>query len=63
VSEALATTASARILGDVHMLCQYGAARERTEAEFDSLLGRAGFELSRVVPTKGLFFVLEALPV
>jgi hypothetical protein len=35
---------------DLHMLLLLGA-RERTEAEFRELLGRAGFSLSRVVPT------------
>ena len=35
---------------DVHMLLLLGA-RERTEAEFRELLGRAGFSLARVIPT------------
>jgi hypothetical protein len=57
------STASGRIGGDIHMLVQYGGAKERTEREFDDLLAASGFELRRVVPTKGLFFVLEAAPV
>lgn len=63
ISDQLASTASARVFGDVHMLSQYGGAKERTEAQFDALLAGAGFELGRVAPTKGLFFVLEAAPV
>ena len=35
---------------DLHMLLLLGA-RERTEAEFRALLGRAGFDVTRVVPT------------
>ena len=36
---------------DLHMLLLLGA-RERTEAEFRALLGEAGFEVARVVPTR-----------
>ena len=36
---------------DLHMLLLLGA-RERTEAEFRALLGEAGFEVRRVVPTR-----------
>ena len=36
---------------DLHMLLLLGA-RERTEAEFRSLLGAAGFDIERVVPTR-----------
>ena len=36
---------------DLHMLLLLGA-RERTEAEFRALLGKAGFEVRRVVPTR-----------
>ncbi len=47
---------------DLHMLLMLGA-RERTEAEFRALLGGAGFEVQRVLPTRspaGLS-VIEAL--
>jgi len=62
ISEQLATTASARINGDVHMMIQYGDAKERTEVQFEELLGAAGFRMEGVLPTKGLFFVVEAVP-
>ena len=35
---------------DLHMLLLLGA-RERTEAEFAALLERAGFSLTRAIPT------------
>ena len=36
--------------------------QERTEAEYASLLGKAGFRLSRVVPTESVVSVVEAVP-
>ncbi len=36
--------------------------QERTEAEYASLLGKAGFHLSRVVPTASAVSVVEAVP-
>ena len=36
--------------------------QERTEAEYASLLGKAGFRLSRVVPTASAVSVVEAVP-
>jgi hypothetical protein len=63
LASAMATTASARICGDIHMLVQYGDAKERTEGQLEALLAAAGFEMGRVIPTKGLFFVVEARPV
>lgn len=44
---------------DVEMLLLAGG-KERTEAEFTKLLEGAGFKLTRVVPTKGALFVVEA---
>ena len=38
------------------------AARERTAAEYRDLLGRAGFELTRVVQTASPFSFVEAKP-
>lgn len=61
LASAMLSTASARVIGDVHMLSQYGDAKERTEAQLRDLLGAAGFKMTRVVPTKGLFFVVEAV--
>jgi hypothetical protein len=59
----MTTTHTPRLLGDVHMMVQYGGARERTEAQFGALLSAAGFKLTRITATKSLFFVLEAGPV
>jgi hypothetical protein len=44
---------------DLEMLMMPGG-RERTEAEFRSLLQRAGFDLTRVVPTQSPLSVIEA---
>lgn len=46
---------------DMVMLVVAGG-QERTEAEYASLLGKAGFRLSRVVPTESVVSVVEALP-
>ncbi len=44
---------------DIEMLLLPGG-KERTEAEFAKLFEGAGFKLTRVVPTKGALFVVEA---
>jgi ubiquinone/menaquinone biosynthesis C-methylase UbiE len=44
---------------DLNMLVMTGG-RERTEAEFQSLLAGAGFKLTRVIPTASPFAVIEA---
>ncbi len=49
------------MLMDLNMLVMTGG-RERTEREFTEVLSRAGFRLTRVVPTKSPFFLLEAHP-
>jgi hypothetical protein len=36
--------------------------QERTEAEYATLLGKAGFRLNRVVPTESVVSVVEAVP-
>jgi hypothetical protein len=46
-------------LVDLEMMLMPGG-RERTEAEFDVLFARAGFELTRVVPTESPLSVIEA---
>ena len=46
---------------DMVMLVVPGG-QERTEAEYASLLGKAGFRLGRVVPTESVVSVVEALP-
>jgi len=40
----------------------FPGGQERTEAEYASLLGKAGFRLSRVVPTESAVSVVEAVP-
>ena len=47
---------------DLDMLLFVGG-RERTEAEYASLLDRSGFELTRVVPTISTISLVEARPV
>ena len=46
---------------DMVMLVVPGG-QERTEAEYASLLGKAGFRLTRVVPTESVVSVVEAVP-
>jgi SAM-dependent methyltransferase len=45
-------------VSDLNMLVLTGG-RERTEGEYRTLLGRAGFGLSRVVPTRALVSLVE----
>jgi hypothetical protein len=45
---------------DIAMLMISG--RERTEEQFRELLGRAGFRLTRVVPTESPLSIIEAVP-
>lgn len=47
---------------DIAMLVMPGG-QERTEEEYGSLLGKAGFHLTRVVPTRSAVSVVEATPV
>ena len=46
---------------DLEMLLMPGG-RERTEAEFRDLLGKAGFKVTRVMPTPAMVAVIEAIP-
>jgi hypothetical protein len=46
---------------DLEMLVMAGG-KERTEAEFRALFDRAGFTLTRIVPTKSPLSVIEAKP-
>lgn len=62
-SNSMTTTHTPRMCADIHMLVHYGDAKERTEQQFEELLVAAGFRLNRVIPTKSMFFVLEASPV
>ena len=45
---------------DLQMLL-FLTGRERTESEYRDLLGRAGFELSRIVPTPSPYSVIEGV--
>jgi hypothetical protein len=47
---------------DIAMLSLTGG-RERTEAEYATLLSSAGFQLSRVIPVNPQFCIVEAFPV
>lgn len=47
---------------DIEMMVFVGG-KERTEGDFRELLGRAGFRLERVIPTRSPICLLEALPV
>lgn len=59
-----AGTAARRVARlDLQMLVMTPGGRERTEREFRSLLGEAGFELRTVIPTASPFHLLEAVPV
>lgn len=49
-------------LMDLQMLLMFGG-RERTEAEFRALLGKAGFKLTKIIPTQGLLSIIEGVPV
>ncbi len=46
---------------DIAMLSLTGG-RERTEAEYATLLGSAGFRLNRVIPTNAQSSIIEAFP-
>lgn len=62
VPDGAADARYARAFFDVHMMCAL-AAVERTAGEWGDLLARTGFKLARVVPTRGVFSVMEAVPV
>ncbi|MGH9579759.1 MAG: methyltransferase, partial [Terriglobales bacterium] len=46
---------------DLEMLTLPGG-RERSQEEFRALFSQAGYRLARVVPTKSLLSVIEAVP-
>jgi precorrin-6B methylase 2 len=47
-------------LFDLHMLAYFGAARERSREEFQSLLEQSGFTLQRIVGTTASISIIEA---
>jgi len=48
------------VMLDIMMLVRVGG-RERTEAEYRTLIERAGFHLERVIPTSARFSILECM--
>ena len=48
-------------VGDVMMLVRTGG-RNRTEQEYRALLASGGFDMTRVIPTKGDLSIIEATP-
>jgi hypothetical protein len=48
---------------DMHMLIMCQGGCERTEEEYRFLLSQAGFELTKVVPTKSMMSVIESVPI
>jgi hypothetical protein len=52
--------AAATYLADMQMMAMFGAARERTEAEFRALLDAAGFSWRGVTPTGTPIVLIEA---
>jgi hypothetical protein len=50
-------------LTDLEMLVMTSGGRERTEAQFRSLLANAEFALEKIVPTASPLFLFEARPV
>ncbi|HEX7956856.1 MAG TPA: methyltransferase, partial [Pyrinomonadaceae bacterium] len=50
------------VMTDLQMLVMTGG-RERGEEEFRALLSAAGFEMTRVIPTRGLDSLIECAPV
>jgi hypothetical protein len=49
------------LLTDLNMLVLLGG-KERTRGEFTSLLGRAGYRISQIIPTLAEFAIIEATP-
>jgi hypothetical protein len=47
-------------LFDLDMMVMTPGGRERTEAEFRALFGKAGLKLTRLIPTESMLYVLEA---
>ena len=50
------------LLNDVNMLVNMPGGRQRTEAEFGAMLSRAGFRLTRTIPTASDASILEGAP-
>ena len=61
VMSSLPDTPLLAFLSDLQMMHSL-SGRERSEGEFRALLARAGFALTRVVPTAGALSVVESVP-
>jgi ubiquinone/menaquinone biosynthesis C-methylase UbiE len=48
---------------DLNMLVMTPGGRERTEAEYRALFEKAGFKLTRIVPTQDEMSIIEGIPV
>ena len=48
-------------MADIQMLVMLGS-RERTEVEYRELMRKAGIKLTRVIPTKSVFQLIEGVP-
>jgi hypothetical protein len=48
---------------DLEMLVMTQGGRERTETEYRSLLAKAGFQLTRIVPTRSPACIIEGKPI
>jgi hypothetical protein len=48
---------------DLHMLAVNSGGRERTEAEYRALFEKAGFKLTRIVPTQDEMSIIEGIRV
>jgi hypothetical protein len=48
---------------DLHMLVMAPGGRERTEAEYRALFEKAGFQLTRIVPTQREVSIVEGIRV
>ena len=60
MTQALGVAAKLEIALDLEMLTSPGGA-ERTAEEYGALLAQAGFRLTRIVPTKSPFSIIEAV--
>eukprot|EP00742_Colponemidia_sp_Colp-10_P016298 GILJ01018661.1.p1 GENE.GILJ01018661.1~~GILJ01018661.1.p1 ORF type:complete len:354 (+),score=34.19 GILJ01018661.1:152-1063(+) len=53
----------AKLMLDVHMMAMFDDGKERTRAQLARILQAAGFHISRCVPTRGLYSIVEAEPI
>jgi O-methyltransferase len=49
-------------LADLEMLVMTAGGRQRTEAEYRTLLARAGLRLTRIMPSSGMVSLVEGMP-